>query len=736
MKRFFYGKLAFAGVKKNGKTYGPYLLTCVTMVMVSYLLAYLSYSRRIYEMKGGDTMQAMLTLGMAVFWVFALIFLFYTNSFLIRRRKQEFGLYNVLGMGKWNVARILIWESILMAAISFLGGLGFGILFSKAAELWIARVLGNNGGVSFSVEWKAVLQTIMVFAVIFGLILLNSLRQIQKSDPIELLRSASVGEKPPKGNILLALLGAGMLGTAYYMAVTIEDPVTAVNAFFLAVLLVILATYLLFVSGSVTFLRLLKRNRRYYYRENHFVSVSSMIYRMKRSGAGLASICVLSTMVLVMLSAVVCLYLGKEDGLRRQYPRDVQILTHPTNADEEAAGGTQIEGDSVRAGNDTDAQAKGTVPDLLQELVDAQLTESGLEAERLLDYRYLAVTAFFSGDHAVLSGDDSSKASGQSSNGTGGNEASGMSADGGAKNDAENTDTSQLSYTDACVMLFVPLEDYNRITGQQESLEPDEILVSCSREGTYGYDILALHGYDTWRVKAEVPEFVTNEEASRLLSLLWVVVPDMNLLEQMELQQEELHGVYGGRVYRNYGFDLDVTDEVQSDFLKGLLKRLRDSAESGQPGTGQLRGYDASCIADERTLFYGLYGGLFVIGIILGFVFVLATVLIMYYKQITEGYEDQSRFEVMRKVGMTRRGIRKSINSQMLTVFFLPLLIAGMHLAFAFPIVYKILLLFGLSDRAFLIRTAAAAFLIFSAFYIFVYVATSRVYYRIVSGKL
>ena len=321
----FYPKLAATGIRKNGNTYGPYLLTCICMIMMSYLMRYLGANPVIAGIKGGRSVQEMLGMGNGVFIIFSLIFLFYTNSFLIRRRKREFGLYNILGMGKWNLARILVWECILTTAVSLLGGLLLGILFSKASEMLLIHMLGGQITLAFSVDGLAAFRTTVLFLVIFALILLNNLRQIRMSNPIGLLHGTAEGEKPPKGNLLLAILGVVLLAGAYYIAVTIENPVSALMYFFAAVLMVILGTYLIFISGSVVLCRWLKKWKCYYYKPNHFISVSSMLYRMKRNGAGLASICILSTMVLVMISSSGCLYIGKENILRRQYPRDMQL---------------------------------------------------------------------------------------------------------------------------------------------------------------------------------------------------------------------------------------------------------------------------------------------------------------------------------------------------------------------------------------------------------------------------
>ena len=293
MRGTFYFRLAATGISKNRKMYFPYLLTCICMVMMYYIVAFLCRSSTLQSMRGGDAVQQMLNLGVGVIGVFSVIFLYYTNSFLIRRRQKEFGLYHILGMGKRNLAKIMICETLLTAVISIAGGLVLGVLFSKLGELVITKLLGENISFDMQIDPQAIMSTIVLFVVIFALIMLRMLVFLWRSRPVEMLRSDKVGEKPPKGNWFFALAGIILLGGAYYLAVTIEDPITALVWFFVAVIMVIAATYLLFIAGSVTFGRMLQKNKRYYYRTNHFVSLSSMIYRMKRNGAGLASICIL-----------------------------------------------------------------------------------------------------------------------------------------------------------------------------------------------------------------------------------------------------------------------------------------------------------------------------------------------------------------------------------------------------------------------------------------------------------
>lgn len=323
----FYPHLAWDSIRKNRRFYLPYILTCIGMVMMFYIIAFLAGDPLLKTIRGGSFMAEMLGMGTYVIMIFAVLFLFYTNSFLMKRRKKEFGLYNVLGMGKGNLARILFWESVQIAFISLTAGLMFGIVFAKLGELAMMYAIKGENNYNITVNTEALFMTLKVFGVIYVLLFVNMVRQVRMSKPVDLLRSENRGEKSPKANWFIALCGVVILAGAYYIAVTIEDPLSALSMFFVAVIMVIIATYLLFIAGSVTMCRLLQKNKRYYYKTNHFVSVSSMLYRMKRNGAGLSSICVLCTMVLVMLSATVCLYAGEESVVRNRYPRDINLTT-------------------------------------------------------------------------------------------------------------------------------------------------------------------------------------------------------------------------------------------------------------------------------------------------------------------------------------------------------------------------------------------------------------------------
>lgn len=681
MKTGFYPKLAWSGMRRNSRLYTPYMLTCVGMAAMYYIVSFIAESDVIRAMRGGENVAMIMTLGKLVVAVFAAIFLFYTNSFLIRRRKKEFGLYNVLGMGKSNLARILAWECLMTAAGALAVGLVCGAALSKLAELCLVNIIRGDVSFSFSVSPGSMVSAAVIFSVIFLAIFLNGLRQVHVSSPAELLRSENSGEKPPKANRAAGVIGCVILAAAYYLAVSIKKPLAAMMWFFAAVILVIIATYVLFVSGSVAMCRALQRNSRYYYRADHFVSVSSMAFRMKRNGAGLASICILATMVLVMISSTTCLYFGTEDALDRRYPRDVQAR--------------------ITLG-DIDGLTDGTV-----ELIRDELIETARETDP-------DITNVLSVKQCTLSG---------------------IIVDGALRYDL--TEFVLFDPDDVVTVYFMPLEDYNAAAETPATLEGGEILAYPLRTD-YSCDSFAVGDGERYRVKDILEEIPGSAEASAdLTASIFVVTDDLR-----GILNEALDTYYGTEdicvVTSRWelGFDSSLDTDGQTALQERLFNKMAELAQSGE-FTSRYGAYSYACEsrAAESADFYGSYGGLFFLGILLSVVFLAAAVLMIYYKQISEGYEDRARFDIMRKVGMTKKDIRKSIDSQLLTVFFLPLGAAGLHLAFSFPMLSKLLQLFNLVDTGALILTTVLSFLVFAVFYTVVYRVTSGAYFAIVSGE-
>lgn len=676
-EKTLYARLAWTGMRKNRRLYLPYLLSCAGMVLMFYILMGLSGSPVLEHMSGGRSSTIILRLGTVVIAVFALIFLFYTHSFLIRRREREFGLYNVLGMGKGCIARILLWETAITYGLTTGTGLLLGVVLYKLAELGMVRLLRVPVTYTLTVSVSSLLAAAALFAAIHTLILLNGLRQLHGVSAVALLRSESVGEKPPRAQWVLTAAGVVLLGAAYALAVSIKEPLAAFLWFFAAVIMVIIATYLLFISGSVTLCRGLQRNKKYYYRPQHFVSVASMTYRMKRNGAGLASVCILATMVLVMISSTTCLYVGQEDAVNARYPRDMDVAVygrsdHPLD---------EAEVEQLRQG------------------VESTVFNFGGQTSNVATYREISVSGLPDGGDLRLG----------------------------------NAGASAADSTHVIHIYFVPLEEYNAVTGQSLTLENGQVYVAALRTEFHS-DTLSIDGGMTRHVmKREIPALVGAAVADITPSLT-VVVPDFEqFVPELQSYLTNKYGWYPTATW-HYAFDTDLPENQQAD-MDGVTPNLKDALDDYLAGVSG--DWDVSVSveskAGNRADFYGMYGGLFFLGIMLSIVFIFAAVAILYYKQLSEGYEDQSRFDIMQKVGMTKGDIRRSINSQLLTVFYMPLLMAGLHLCFAFPFIHKLLMLFNLDNRGLLVGTTAVSFAVFAALYAIVYKLTGNTYYRIVA---
>lgn len=659
MKGLLSIRLAWSGIQKNRKLYLPYCLTIIGMVMMSYIMQALSYAPALHAMKGGSQLEAILSLGKLVIAVFAAIFLLYTNSFLIRRRYREFGLYNVLGMDKNALSKVVVWENLIVAVIGLAVGLALGSLLYKLAELGLVNMIRGQVDDSFVVEPEALKFTLVLFAIIFALIMARSLVQVRRSNPLELLHSEAAGEKPPRANYLLGFLGVALLAGAYYMAVTISNALSAFTWFFVAVLMVIAGTYLVMISGSVVLCRLLQKWKGYYYKKQHFVSVSSMAYRMKRNGAGLASICILATMVLVMISSTGSLYIGAEDAIAVRYPYDSTVKLYFGRLDE------------------LDDRNVEKIQRTMERTLEAQKVTP--TAEKI--FRYVSVSGALLEDRLVT----------------------------------DFTEVNAvMNYNQVYSLYLLSQADYNRMYGTDIALQPGQAMVRVYNGSWNGSHIQV--GALELDVVGQLPCGLEMEDMTLVPSLV-LVVSDL----QQASVPEECNMIFF------CGYDFGLPEEETLEAHRALEAAVKALASE------QKIHCRVVCPIVERQDFYITFGGLFFIGMILSAMFIAAAALIIYYKQVSEGYEDQSRFAIMRKVGMTRQDIKKSINSQILTVFFIPLLMAGVHLAFAFPLVWQLLTMFSLTNKRLAIFTNIGAFLIFCVFYVVIYRFTAHAYYRIVS---
>lgn len=666
MKFGFYQKLAIDGIQKNKKLYYPYLFTCTFMVTIFYIVKFLATTPVLLNMRGGENVQMIMGLGMFVIGIFSIVFLIYTNSFLMRRRKKEFGLYNVLGMNKRNIGRVLFWETTFVALWTTTLGILIGLLLSKLAELGLMNVINGKITYTFSFSISSILQTYAGYIVIHFVILMNSIRQIAFASPSKLVKEENAGEKQPKANWILGLGGLVLLGVAYYIAISIQDPLSALIYFFIAVIIVIIATYLIMMAGSVLLCRLLQKNKKYYYNKKHFISVSSMAYRMKRNGAGLASICILSTMVLVTISSTTCLFFGSQSSLDTRYPRDI-VLEYRMD-------------DMSESSMDAICTTKTEI--------ERYASKKNFEISNVLEYKTCEISGLLQGNSVLVF------------------EPEGM-----------------YSYNNLVTVSFESLEDFNQYYGMNETLEDGQALVYQSKS-KFKEDTMTIEDFSI-SVKKEVD--VKPKEDDSVITTIHLVVQDLDstIVSIQQLKTESGQSMLLNRWV--YAFDTNV-DADQQVVINHDIGNIVCQLDLENVNTIYWNSRE-----EEKGDFYGTFGGFFFVGILLSVAFMVGAVLIIYYKQVCEGYEDQSRFAIMQKVGMTKQDIKQSINSQLLTIFYLPLVMAILHLGFAFPMIRNLLLLFGLTNLTLLIKTTIISIAVFGVFYAITYKITSNTYYEIVS---
>ena len=675
MKLGLYPKIAADGIRKNGKLYVPYIATCILMVAVFYIMHLLGYSDMLQNFEGAGTAKDILQFGAIIMAVFGTIFLFYTQSTLIKGRKKEFGLYNVLGMNRVNLGRIIFFETAIIWFISIAGGLVAGIGLSKLAELGFTKMINSSVSYQFTISADSIIATVLVYSLIFLLIYFNALRQIWFTKTINLIHADKAGEKPPKANWVVGTIGFVILLSGYILAIKIEQPMSALMIFFVAVILIIIGTYLVLIAGSVVLCRLLQKNKNYYYKTNHFVSVSSMAYRMKRNGAGLASICILLTMILVMISSTSALYFNREETLRNHYPDQLNILVFGYGYNEGY--------NEIRA---------GLKADVLKKTEDYNTTVSN-EIE-FADY---VLAGYFTNGKVDI--------------------------------DINPMEEMNLDYDNVVQVYFFDIDDYNRMCGANETLSAGEALIGVEGNINVGNEFMV--GDQKFTV-AKRTDFMSGNLKHSVVSLivttLFVVVDDLDEVAACYKDKIDSTGIPMLQWSWNYMFDttLDVDGQM------ALSSVLNDELTAKAKEAGLRRG-DCASREYQRNDFVKTFGGLFFLGILLSIIFMVSCVLIIYYKQISEGIEDQSRFEIMQKVGMTKDNIKKSINSQMLTVFLVPILFAAAHLATVLPMVNKLLLLFGHNNLPLLLISAGLSFLACGIFYAVTYKLTSNAYYKIVS---
>ena len=622
-------KLALSNIKNHKQIILPFILTCIVNICMFYNMISLTIDEELVR----SSVRFVLELGVIVIAFFSIIFTFYTNSFLVKRRLKEFGLYNILGMEKKHVSVIVLFESIIIMFVSILLGLLTGILFNKLFGMLLIKLAGLSVAFGFKVSITSLTVTTILFLSIFFVNYINTVRHIYKSNPIDLLKGSEVGEKEPKIKWLILILGIASLSIAYYLSQTTKSVFEALMLFFVAVLLVIIGTHFLFQAGSIAVLKALKNNKNFYYKIDNFTSISSLMYRMKQNATGLANICILSTMVLVMLSSTVCLYMGLEDYMNVSFPREFQA---------------NIKVDS-----------RDNFNEIINEF-NTKLVNEGIKSQNeKIALKTITVGEFIDNKFEMYHG---------------------------------------KQFKLGTMVIFIDLNEFNNSEGTDYTLNSDEVLI-YPLNGKYYFDDF-VYGDKEFKVKEVIKKldnYTTLE--SRLMPTYYVVVDDIFSINK--------------EAYLRYDFDLD--EEIDIAKISALFEG------------GYILGRN-----ETQKEMLNLNGTFFFLGVFLGTLFIVATCLIIYYKQLQEGYDDKKRYEIMQKVGMDHSAIKSSINKQILIVFFMPLIFAIAHIGFAFKMISQLLLTIGVYNPTLFIYCIIATVFIFSLIYLLIYKVTSKVYYNIV----
>ena len=625
-----YVRLAKTNMRNNRQLYVPYILSGLITVAMFYLMTFLSGNEGLAHARGAEMIGRILSFGVGIIGIFSYIFIFYTNSFISKRRKKEIGIYNILGMEKRHIGKVLAIETLYTSVLAIGGGIIGGIIFSKLMLMFLYRILDITTTVSFEISWQGIEYTIVLFGILYFLTFLYNYMQMKLANPMELLRGGNVGEKEPKTKVLMTLAGMVCLGIGYYIAFTTENPLKVLTLFFLAVVLVIIGTYFLFIAGSIALLKLMRKNKKFYYNKKHFTAVSGMLYRMKQNAAGLASICILSTMVLVVISMTVSMFAGIGDELLSRYPNEINVYSY----------------------------------------------------EKTLD-------------------------------------------------DNELSDTSADKYT----VNIVTRENFlamQKVLGKKDVPEVAEHTVAIYGSKWNGGKTVTILGEKYKVAKTHVHELRDAYTNSEVQGAYYIIVDSEKTVEELFEKQKKLLGDHAYSFCRVSGYEIDGT-KAQKVACEEKLGKLIEKQNENRSNLENR--YVEGRLSHEQN-FYTIYGGLFFLGIFLGSMFLMVTVMIIFYKQISEGYDDRQRYEIMEKVGMSNREVKASIQSQVRIVFFLPLVMAAIHVTAAFPMIRRLLVLLNLSNTGLFVKCLVITLLVFMLIYYLVFRLTSRAYYRIVGNQV
>ena len=666
---FFYSKFALNNLVKNKRFIVPYVLSTIFTIMSFYILSSLAFGDNLNKLPNGiDATKQVLSLGIIVIAIFSTIFLFYTYSFLVKRRVKEFGLYSVLGMTKKQIAKILVLETIFIAVTTIVLGIGLGIIFDKLMLLVLLKLFSAGVSFGFSITPIAIVFSVLLFGGIFFLLLLYTVIKIARLRIVALLKDENKGEKEPKSRWILAIIGLALIGYGYYTAQTVQNPIKALTVFFFAVVAVIIGTYLVFMAVSITVLKIMKNNKNFYYKPKNFISVSGLLYRMKRNAVGLANICILSTMVLVTMGSTSALYAGMEKSYNERFPRQLMVAGYNSTSEK-----------LKKIENNAKLSAK----------------EAGTEVEDMVSYSSLPMVGRLVED----------------------------------KFNFESNVGVDLSNVKMIVVL--ELKDYNKTANKNKTLESNEILLHIDKKGNYNHNNISLNGSD-YKIKEKLSEFpgAIGSAAANIIDTYYVVVKDekevtklatkLTELSSKELEKRGISIGTGTPTLQNY-VAFNIKDTTKEAKVIENFKKLEKQS-----------GIEIEGKEENKLTFRGVFASFLFIGVFISFIFVISQVVIMYYKQISEGYEDKGNFEIMRKVGITDKQIKQSIRSQVLLIFFSPLIIATLHTIVAYPFIEKILRLFLITDSSIFLQALAVTIVVFAIFYLIVYAITSKIYYRII----
>lgn len=676
-----YRKLAWMNIKSNKHFYLPYLFTGILSVMMFYCMRAMQGNKGFYSVRGGTQIISILSLGVVVIGFFVSILLFYTNSFIMKRRKKELGIYNILGMEKRHIAKVMFWEMIVTFFISAGMGLLLGIAFHKLLMMVLYQLVGLEEKIPFYISKYGCIQTIELFGVIYMATFFYNFMKIQLANPIELLRSSNTGEREPKTKILLSVLGVICLGIAYYISITTESPLKALLLFLVAVMLVIIGTYCLFTAGSIAFLKMLRKNKKYYYQTRHFTAVSGMIYRMKQNAVGLANICILSTMVLVIISTTVSMYIGLEDELNHRYAFELKIQAFFQEVPQ-----------------------KETMEQILEKIREC-IRQNGRTITGEKENLSLVTFVSWIDKEMYLSKEE----------------------------EASQSDRNSFAILDVMTK-----ENYERISGNQiKEFGKGEIAFASTLAFAEERIFFNQVEYPIAE-KVALPEDENREEDFYGIlgkGVVYLIVSDEEALSEI------MQGMYAAiseipnrslpEITYQIDLDIDGTAEEKSECAAAVQELVKPDGEWRLSNGIQGSFYTESRQEGYRT-FLSLNGSLFFLGLFLGSMFLMVTVLIIYYKQISEGYEDKERFAIMQKVGMSRAEVKATIRTQIQIVFFFPLVMAAVHLAAAFPMLKRLLAVLELMNERLFAWCLGGTVLVFGGIYLGVFLITSRSYYKIV----